>query len=554
MSERPKRRVAPEIEGIEEVERKRKRCASEGGGVMVGFEFLEIPALREPEVSGDLQAEAQRCREALKKQHGERVKRLLKVNRKAAGVKPAAYWWRFEAKENARLPARVPQPRSVAWNALRKNFHVDDDPVLRYVPYFGDDDKTGVDISAYDAAPCATAEALSEADEVTAAACLRASGDVEAAALATALTAPRATSDALVEKIQRQVVAFLTARPTTTISVDTRTGLRVAGDYAGLSESYRDLFCRRCYAYDCAEHGARQPFPRGREDPPGVVYGEKPLCFGGENDDVSGPLLRTKIETILGWRRDEDQQPNELFRRQRLALFGARNPTLPKSYFPCDHEGDCSGGDCTCAKLRPGGFCEKYCACPPSCRARFPGCRCKQPCRQRATCECVANGRECDPDLCKCCAGDACVNRPLALNRHKRLALGRSSTHGWGTFALQAAKAGDFVGEYRGELVSHDEADRRGKIYDKLACSFLFNLDDERVVDATRQGSKMKFANHNARDPNLMPRVALVDGDYRIGMYAKRDLHPGDELSFNYSPAFWDAAQVESRAAKASVL
>ena len=72
----------------------------------------------------------------------------------------------------------------------------------------------------------------------------------------------------------------------------------------------------------------------------------------------------------------------------------------------------------------------------------------------------------------------------MRTNRHARVVLGRSQVHGWGAFALKPVKKGDLVGEYRGELVSQDEADRRGKLYDKLSCSFLFDLDDELVVDA----------------------------------------------------------------------
>ncbi|KAG8076016.1 hypothetical protein GUJ93_ZPchr0006g40607, partial [Zizania palustris] len=217
-----------------------------------------------------------------------------------------------------------------------------------------------------------------------------------------------------------------------------------------------------------------------------------------------------------------------------------------RQYTPCGCQSAC-GKQCPC--LTNGTCCEKYCGCPKMCKNRFRGCHCaKSQCRSRQ-CPCFAADRECDPDVCRNCwvgCGDGtlgvpnqrgdnyeCRNMKLLLKQQQRVLLGRSDVSGWGAFLKNTVCKHEYLGEYTGELISHKEADKRGKIYDRENSSFLFNLNNEYVLDAYRMGDKLKFANHSP-DPNCYAKVIMVAGDHRVGIFAKERISAGEELFYDY--------------------
>jgi hypothetical protein len=406
--------------------------------------------------------------------------------------------------------------------------------------------------------------------------------------------------------------------------------------YEGIMDSFRHLFCRRCFVYDCNRHGvvpqsnlALQTTLAIRKETEGGWQNDKEDFKNGTSNSFQDNNHESKLQMECTVLPGEDAHPSfmnsspptktfspvqravfehayQIFQgnhRKMSSILGLNendvrtylhdhniqskfdgfqycqiiSPPIEKkcnkkkkrkynesskhsfdaawlkrvqraeihpSFEPCDHAEPCSEETCSCAQNAF--FCTKHCLWGKDSKYFFHGCKCKKGECNLKTCPCFASGRECDPDLCHDCGAytdepnkpatkQRCRNDNIGMRRHCHLLVAKSHVEeaGWGLYNKTALKKGDFIHEYVGELISQEEADRRGCIYDKVNRSYLFNLTSDSVIDASRKGNKTKFMNHSST-PNCFTKVVWVNGDARIGIYAKEDIEPQTELYFDY--------------------
>jgi uncharacterized protein len=98
---------------------------------------------------------------------------------------------------------------------------------------------------------------------------------------------------------------------------------------------------------------------------------------------------------------------------------------------------------------------------------------------------------------------------------------------GLGLFANKDLKKDDFIIEYTGKPLTHDEADQRGGRY-------LFTLNDTTVLDGTGREHTARYINHSC-DPNI---EAVIEDEEQIMFYALRDIEKDEELTFDYGEEY----------------
>jgi histone-lysine N-methyltransferase SETD1 len=109
--------------------------------------------------------------------------------------------------------------------------------------------------------------------------------------------------------------------------------------------------------------------------------------------------------------------------------------------------------------------------------------------------------------------------------RKKPVKFARSPIHNWGLFTMENIPLGDMIIEYVGEKIRQSVADLREHRYLKsgIGSSYLFRIDENTVIDATKKGGIARFINHSCM-PNCTAKIIKVEGSKRIVIYALRDI------------------------------
>lgn len=104
--------------------------------------------------------------------------------------------------------------------------------------------------------------------------------------------------------------------------------------------------------------------------------------------------------------------------------------------------------------------------------------------------------------------------REYLRDPQQRVEVRRSHIHGWGLFARVDFLTNDMIIEYIGQKIRQVVADRREAQYEEegVGSCYLFRLDRDDIIDATRKGGMARFINHCC-EPNAYARVICDEGD-----------------------------------------
>lgn len=150
--------------------------------------------------------------------------------------------------------------------------------------------------------------------------------------------------------------------------------------------------------------------------------------------------------------------------------------------------------------------------------------------------------------------GDTCLNRLVAFECTPECVCGtnckNSSTQKGNIVSVEIMPAhkgdlgaktnviiakGTFIMEYVGEVIEERAYEERlNTLYANYRHIYGIALCNKFTIDAHRKGNLCRYVNHSC-NPNCNMERWIVNGLPRLGLFAKRNIAAGEELTFNYN-------------------
>ncbi|RYC60809.1 hypothetical protein CHU98_g5401 [Xylaria longipes] len=155
-------------------------------------------------------------------------------------------------------------------------------------------------------------------------------------------------------------------------------------------------------------------------------------------------------------------------------------------------------------------------------------------CGEDSDCINRATKMECVDRNCNC--GNECQNQRFQRKQYADVSVIKTEKKGFGLRANTDLQAHEFIFEYIGEVINEPTFRRRAIQYDKegIRHFYFMSLTKNEFVDATKKGNLGRFCNHSC-NPNCYVDKWVVGNKLRMGIFAGRRIHVGEELVFNYN-------------------
>lgn len=119
----------------------------------------------------------------------------------------------------------------------------------------------------------------------------------------------------------------------------------------------------------------------------------------------------------------------------------------------------------------------------------------------------------------------------------ERVYLARSRIAGLGLYAKKAISMGEYIIEYKGEVIRSEVCEVREIRYTTQNRGvYMFRIDEDWVIDATMAGGPARYINHSC-DPNCSTQIISAGAgacDKKIIITANRPISEHEELTYDY--------------------